>query len=188
MFVPPIDDDLPMRLVVLLHGAGGVAATALELLRPHAEARRLLLVAPKSTGATWDVISGGYGPDARIVDELLRRVCDDYPVDRFSIAGFSDGASYALSLGLDNGELFDSVVAFSPGFSAAQDPRGRPRIFVSHGTDDQVLPIDRCSRRLVPLLRRRHSVTYSEFQGGHSVPESIRRKAADWLTGPEATA
>jgi predicted esterase len=183
LFVPTGEDGRPMRLVVLLHGAGGVAGTAVELLRPYAEEHRLLLVAPKSTGSTWDVISGGYGPDAQLVDDLLTRVSAEYPVDRYAIAGFSDGASYALSLGLDNGDLFDSVVAFSPGFSAAQAPRGRPRLFVSHGTDDRVLPIDRCSRRIVPVLRRRYDVTYVEFQGGHSVPLSMRGQAADWLTG-----
>lgn len=34
-------------------------------------------------------------------------------------AGFSDGASYALSLGLPNGNLFSHIVAFSPGFMRA---------------------------------------------------------------------
>jgi len=32
--------------------------------------------------------------------------------------GFSDGASYALSVGITNGDLFTHVIAFSPGFVA----------------------------------------------------------------------
>lgn len=183
VFAPADEDGRPMRLVLLLHGAGGVAGTAAELLRPYAEEHRLLLVAPKSTGTTWDVIAGGYGPDVRLVDDLLTRVSADYPVDGYAIAGFSDGASYALSLGLDNGDLFDRVVAFSPGFSAAQDPRGVPRLVFTHGTEDQVLSIDRCSRRIVPALRRPYDVTHVEFPVGHSVPQPMRRQAAAWLTG-----
>ena len=184
LFVPSTLGDGGLRLVVLLHGAGGVARTALELLRPHAEEHGLLLLAPKSTGATWDRITGEYGPDVRLIDDLVTRVCAEYPVDRYSIAGFSDGASYALSLGLDNGDVFDKIVAFSPGFLASQRPRARPRLFVSHGTADHVLPIDRCSRRLVPALRRQdYEVTYVEFAGGHSVPPEICRQAADWLSG-----
>jgi len=50
-----------------------------------------------------------------------------------AIQGFSDGASYALSLGLTNGDLFTHVIAFSPGFAAPAEQRGRPRIYVSHG-------------------------------------------------------
>jgi predicted esterase len=79
-----------------------------------------------------------------------------YAIDpaRVAIGGFSDGASYALSLGLTNGDLFSHVLAFSPGFMAPAGQEGSPRIFVSHGTRDAVLPIDRCSRRIVPTLRR----------------------------------
>jgi hypothetical protein len=67
--------------------------------------------------------------------------------------GLSDGASYALSLGLLNGDLFTHVIAFSPGFVAKGTRRGNPQVFVSHGLRDQVLPIDRCSRRIVRDLR-----------------------------------
>ena len=99
--------------------------------------------------------------------------------------GFSDGASYALSLGLLNGDLFSHVIAFSPGFVLAEHRRGRPRCFVSHGTHDQVLPIERCSRRIVRELRDdRYDVSYTEFEGGHAVPSEIARAAAEWLLAP----
>ncbi|MGZ4788523.1 MAG: hypothetical protein ACXVZX_08375 [Terriglobales bacterium] len=35
---------------------------------------------------------------------------------RIAIGGFSDGASYALTIGITNGRLFTHIVAFSPGF------------------------------------------------------------------------
>src|SRR3712207_7974813 len=55
----------------------------------------------------------------------------------FRSAGFSDGASYALSLGIPNGDLFTHLVAFSPGFAAPDGQRGHPRVFVGHGVDDR---------------------------------------------------
>ena len=58
------------------------------------------------------------------------------------------GASYALSVGLTNGDLFSDILAFSPGFMAPAVRHGAPNIFISHGTQDTVLPIDRCSRRI----------------------------------------
>jgi predicted esterase len=188
VYVPPSDDQAPMRLVVVLHGAGGKAARAVNLLRAFADANRLLLVAPQSLNGTWDVLAGRYGPDVRNIDTLLERVSSSYPVDRYAVSGFSDGASYALSLGLTNGDIFDAVIAFSPGFSAVELAHGRPRIFVSHGTQDEVLPIERCSRRIVPALRSDgYDVTYVEFPGGHVVPDSIRRRAVDWLTSASAS-
>jgi hypothetical protein len=45
----------------------------------------------------------------------------------------------------------DSVLAFSPGFAAPMVTHGRPRVFIAHGDEDRVLPIERCSRP-PPLL------------------------------------
>jgi predicted esterase len=184
VYVPDGSGHEPLRLVVMLHGAGGVASSALHILRDAADRHRLLLLAPKSTAASWDVIAGGYGPDVRNLDRLLTQVAARYPLREYTVGGFSDGASYALSLGLTNGDVFDSVIAFSPGFEAAESATGRPRIFVSHGTHDQVLPISRCSRRIVPALEKSgYQVTYHEFDGGHAVPEAMQRSAVMWLDG-----
>lgn len=65
---------------------------------------------------------------------------------------------------------------------------GAPRVFISHGTGDEVLPIDVCSRRLAPELRRAgYDVTYREFDGPHTVPPGIAREAADWFIEGEAS-
>ena len=177
-----VPDRPPYRLALMLHGARGEARNGLDLLLPLADAYGLLLVAPQSAASSWDMIHGGFGPDVRRLDEVLGQVLGDYPVTGMTIGGFSDGASYALTLGMANGDLFGSVVAFSPGFAAPPVTHGRPRMFVSHGTADRVLPIDRCSRRLVPRLRSlAYDVAYEEFTGGHDVPQAIRERAADWL-------
>ena len=174
----------PCPLVVLLHGAGSSGHAALPLLAPLADDAGLVLLAPDARAATWDVIRGGFGPDVAFLDRALEGVFASCPVDpaRVALGGFSDGASYALSLGLGNGDLFGHLVAFSPGFAAPAGQIGRPRVFVSHGTDDRVLPIDRCSRRLVPALRSAgYDVRYEEFAGGHTVPPELAEAAVGWL-------
>ena len=176
--------DQPASLVVMLHGAGGDARQSIGLLRKVADERGLLLVATKSRGSTWDIILGDFGPDVAALDQALAWVFERYAVDpeRVAIGGFSDGASYALSLGLTNGELFKHVLAFSPGFAAPAAQHGTPRVFVSHGTGDSVLSIDACSRRLVPRLQRAgYEVLYHEFDGPHTVPENITREAVEWF-------
>jgi predicted esterase len=101
---------------------------------------------------------------------------------RIAIGGFSDGASYALSLGLANGDLFPRVVACSPGFVMQAPAAGRPRFFVSHGTSDQILPIDQCSRVIVPRLRSMgYDVTFREFEGRHELPPAIAGEAMRWM-------
>ena len=176
--------ERPAPFVVLLHGAGGTAQHGMGLLQSAADERGLILFAPDSRQQTWDMIMGGYGPDVSAIDRALVHVFSRYAVDpaRVAVGGFSDGASYALSLGIANGDLFTQILAFSPGFMAPATQRGTPRIYVSHGTGDRVLPIDRCSRHLVPELSRAgYDVHYNEFEGPHTVPAEIVRDALDWF-------
>jgi phospholipase/carboxylesterase len=185
LYVPTsYDPQRPAPFAVLLHGAGGDAQGGMSLLQAFADEFGLLLLAPASQSSTWDVIRSGFGPDVTMIDQALAEVWSRYNVDRarIGIGGFSDGASYALSLGLTNGDLFSHVIAFSPGFMAPADQRGTPQVYISHGTHDDVLPIERCSRRLVPLLKRSdYDVVYHEFDGPHAVPASIAREATAWF-------
>ncbi len=178
--------DRPAPLAVMLHGAGGTAEHGMSLLRAQADAAGLVLLAPPSRRQTWDVIEGGFGRDVAFVDAALAEAFARCAVDpgRVALGGFSDGGSYALSLGLTNGDLFTHLLALSPGFMAPADRVGRPRCYVSHGTRDAVLPIDVCSRRLVPALERAgYEVRYREFDGPHTVPAAVAREAAGYLTG-----
>ncbi len=134
------------------------------------------------------MIRGGYGPDAAFVDLALGQVFATYAVDphRIAVGRFSDGASYALSLGLGNGGLFSDVLAFSPGFAAPAEVHGSPRIFLSHGRADEVLPIERCGRRLARELRRAgYDLDSREFAGGHVVPPDLVEAAFGRFMGGE---
>ena len=177
--------DQPSPLAVMLHGAGGTAEQGMSLVRSLADAAGMVVLAPPSRQQTWDVIRGDYGPDVAFLDAALDATFQRCAIDprRLAVGGFSDGASYALSVGLTNGDLFTHIVAFSPGFMAPADQVGKPHCYVSHGTRDAVLPIERCSRVLVPELRRAgYDVRYREFDGPHTVPPDIAREAVDWLS------
>ena len=174
----------PAPLVVMLHGAGGSARRGLPRLQALADATGLLLLAVDSRANTWDAVIGGFGPDTKFIDGALARVFAGYAVDpaRIAVEGFSDGASYALGLGLTNGDLFTHTIAFSPGSLPLQERNGAPAVFISHGTADQVLPIDLCSRRIVPELQRHdYAVRYVEFEGDHQVPPAIAEQAVRWF-------
>ena len=172
----------------MLHGAGGHARRLASLLS-IANSFGVVLLVPDSRGTTWDAIRGGYGPDVEFINRALDQTFARCAVDqrKLAIGGFSDGATYALSLGLDNGSLFTHVMAFSPGFIAARRPSGKPRIFISHGRSDAILPIDVTSRRIVPELEDAgYAVTYKEFDGPHTVPQADRAGRFKWFTPAES--
>jgi phospholipase/carboxylesterase len=145
----------PAPLLVMLHGARGSAARVLPIVAETAEAHGVVVLAPDSRDGTWDVIRDDFGEDVAFLDRALDETFRACPIDpaHIAIAGFSDGASYALSLGLLNGALFSDIIAFSPGFVLPTRTGDAPAIFISHGREDPVLPIERCGRRIAVRLR-----------------------------------
>lgn len=186
LYVPPsYTASQPAPLAVMLHGAGGNAHLGMSLLQPVADASGIIVVAPWSRGATWDIIEqGSFGADVIFISQALQHVINRYTVDfkKLAIGGFSDGASYALSLGLINGNLFTHVLSFSPGFYQAPQPQGKPHIYISHGVHDDILPVQYCSRRIVPKLQaQQYDVLYHEFDGPHILPDAVRNEAVNWF-------
>jgi len=185
--VPKNAGQSPLPLLIMLHGATQSAEEMLEYLGAPPDEAGLAVLAPNSRDTTWDAIGGGgFGVDVDFIHRALQRVFETTAIDpaRVSIGGFSDGASYALSLGLINGDLFQSIAAFSPGFLVEGASHGHPRIFISHGTHDHILPFDRCGWRLASMLKTgSYDVTFREFDGDHELPPDVAREAVRWLVG-----
>ncbi len=186
IYIPPgYNPATPVALAVMLHGAGGDAEHGMSLIRHLADDANIILLAPISRGPSWDIISfDRFGPDIAFINQALAETFIRYNIDttRLAIGGFSDGASYALSVGLTNGDLFTHIIAFSPGFYYAAEMKGKPGVFVSHGTSDDILPINSCSRRLVPRLQKQsYNIIYHEFDGPHIIPSHISLEAVKWF-------
>jgi phospholipase/carboxylesterase len=178
-------------LVVSLHGAGRTADRGIELLRTLSDQHGFLLLAPASAETTWDLEGDPRHPDVAGVNRALERTFAATAVDpkRIAMSGFSDGASYSLTLGLANGDLFAALFGFSPGFIGPAERVGKPPVFISHGIQDQVLPIEACSRRIVPRLKAEgYPVTYREFEGRHTLPPEIAADALRWFMESTAAA
>lgn len=186
LYVPnAVSSHRPLPLFVMLHG-GGDRADGMRFTFPPAEELGVVVLVPDARDNTWDGIDSRIGPDVEFIDAALQHTFARVAIDpkRIAFGGASDGASYALSLGLANGDLFTHVIAFAPGSIFQPGPAlGRPLIYVAHGTRDPVLPIAYTSRLMVPRLRDAgYQVTYREFDGVHAVPAPIAREALAWLT------
>ena len=91
----------------------------------------------------------------------------------------------ALWIGLANGDLFDYVIALSPGGTLPRDRVGRPRVFIAHGRRDRVIPSALGGDRAHALLAESgYRVELRRFRGGHTVrPELVRRAVRQFLAG-----
>jgi len=173
-----------MPLGLLMHGAFGSGSSWFGSYDDRAETHGFIMLAPDSREETWDLMGDGFGPDIEFIDQALEQTFDRCAIDpaRIAIAGFSDGASYALSLALPNGDFFGQAIAYSPGFFKETVQRGAPKCFVSHGRSDPVLSSNNTGNRLVPRLQELGcAVEYVSFMGGHEVPDAISTRAMSWL-------
>jgi len=186
----------PLPLLILLHGAGGYPQGFVQKMEPLADKLGVILIAPHSVGQTWDLIenmqSGDQpwqGPDAHRLDQALADLFKHSAVDPSHVVllGFSDGASYALSIGLANPKLFTTVIALSPGMIA---PLGRldsgQQVFIAHGRSDHVLPFQ-ATRDIADSLRSGGAnVRFRPFDGDHQIDPASLTEGLEWAFGPRA--
>lgn len=190
-------------IVVALHGAGEGPSAMIERLRPVADARGLVLVAVKSAGDTWDAVASTrpvgagpmgmkvarkprLGPDpvriAKALTSVTSRMLERYPV---VLAGFSDGASEALTVGLADPKRYPSIIAMSPGLVVlpAQGIMSQ-KIFITHGRRDSVLSYAVSKSDIAGLLERvGYRPTFIAFEGDHRIDRKSLDTILDRLIG-----
>lgn len=180
LYVPVELRPEPVPMLVMFHGAGGFPEKVLPFIEPHADAHGFLVLAPHSTFPTWDIVIGGNGPDLERLQQALAAVSARYRIrpDRLAFAGFSDGASYALSIGITNGDIASHVIAFSGGFMSIFMQEGTPKVFIAHGLADEQLPVQTGGRANAAKLKAAgYDVEYVEFNGMHAIQPPIVAEA-----------
>jgi phospholipase/carboxylesterase len=176
-------------LIVLLHGAGQQARPFVEAMRGEADRCGCILLGVQSVGATWDLISavnkpdrvranfGMGGKDAAHIEGAIASLVANGSVDRRRVvlAGFSDGASYALSLGRAKPRLFRGIVAMAPGFQLEPDSSDHSQhIVIAHSETDRVLPFGRSHDAIFePLKRAGYRAEFLTYQGGHTMDAEV---------------
>jgi predicted esterase len=194
-------------LLVLLHGAGRSRLWMIEQFEAEADARGIVLLAPTSRGITWDTVLSAKAPpspdsplaneeahrfsrtrDSDRVEAAIANLAKIVPVDhsRIALAGFSDGATFALAMGVSRDHHFAAVIAWSPGIAITTESpaRGRP-VFISHGRKDAILSFDDDCGEIVPLVQSEGArVTFLPFDGGHEIPQIAKDAFLDAVFGP----
>jgi phospholipase/carboxylesterase len=184
LYIPTSAAGKPAPFVLFLHGARGDGDRNLAQERAAADANGVIVLSPSSSVGTWDAIQNSFADDLVAVDALLQKSFDGCLIDptRVAVGGMSDGASYGLTLGLINGDLFTHVIAHSPGFIITDNWHGKPKVFVSHGRQDNILPFEQCGAAIVARLKKsNYDVRFDIFDGGHTATPEMRSTALGWM-------
>lgn len=177
-----------MPIVMMLHGFLG-SGEGSRAFFPLAEEFGVIILAPESRSLTWGQGTPGFDEDVHYLGPAYRHVANVLDLDSTHVAlgGVSDGAGYALSMGLAYGDSFNHIMVFSGGLMRPFRKQGKPRLFFAHGIDDHQMPIDLTARKYVPLLKAEgYDVTYHEYAGGHRPPAAEFREAFKWFVPPKS--
>ena len=193
---PQIDPSRRYPLVTVFHGAGRQDEMLVKACRGEPEARQALFLVPRSLQPTWDLIAGGQGqPDLEFLEYAWELIYRRYPIDaeKQAVVGYSDGASYALSLALSNPGFFDAALCWAAGFAmmdrnAVGAENRRTRFYLEYGTADELFPFEQIALPMRENLEQAgYEVEFSVDEGGRHWPSgSFQREALDWYFEPEA--
>jgi phospholipase/carboxylesterase len=203
-----VEPARPYPLLTVFHGAGRREEMLVRALAPEAEARQALFLVPRSLHLTWDLIALGIPedagmretqppdtppsdrPDLDFLEYATSLVYERYRVDpeRQGLLGYSDGATYALALGLSNPDLFRAVMAWAAGFLAVDEqhlPPGAapPHVFLEYGTHDELFPFERVAVPMRAALEERGvPLVFRVDRGGRHWPSGdFQPEALDWF-------
>jgi phospholipase/carboxylesterase len=187
----------PHPVVLMLHGWTGdedamwVFATRLP--------KHALLLAPRGifraslggygwhgkTSSAWPWVDD-FRPSMEALLELLTPTnFPDADLDRFRLVGFSQGAALAFSVALSYPERVSSMAVLSgflpegAGAMVRDAPLREKHIFMAHGTQDQLVPVERARQAAEILRQAGASVFYCEDDVGHKL-------SADCFRGMQA--
>jgi phospholipase/carboxylesterase len=123
----------------------------------------------------------------QFIDELIAT----YPIDASSISllGFSQGAILSYALSLTYPERIKQVIALS-GYIDPEMITGNPlkknrenlRIYASHGSVDQVIPVTWARKNQEYLKEYGVNFVYEEFPVGHGVSPQNFQRFSRWLS------
>jgi phospholipase/carboxylesterase len=187
-------------LIILLHGFGADMYD-LASLAPAIDHTGYVYVCPNAPVA-FQIGPGmvGYGwgapgatEDQRSIDDMLRtlfsEVIEQYKVSpgRVILGGFSQGAGMTYRCGLDRPDLFAGLIALSGGprdldqLRAHLPSQRTQAIFVAHGTDDPMVPIERARNAVAFLKEEGYTPVYNEYRMGHEIPPEVLTDLVPWI-------
>ena len=207
--IGPASAGAPDASIIWLHGLGAdghdfepiVPALSLpsglraRFVFPHAPVQSVTINYGHVMPAWYDVYGDGRQDadgirvsQGRIEALIARERARGVSTRRIVLAGFSQGGAIALQTGLRHPERLAGILALSTYLPLAEtlgaeaNPANRDvPIFMAHGTEDPVIPLQRAAISRDQLRKLGHQVEWHEYPMPHAVcPEEIADVGA-WL-------
>ena len=196
----------PHPTILTLHGRGANAFDLLGLAPYLCNGKFLMIcpqgpletpIGPGAFGYAWYPMSMGGPPDIGAIlssreklQQFLDACLNRHPIDakKLVVLGFSQGGVMAYSLALSNPERFAGLAVLSswlpkeliPELSIREAVQSLPTI-VQHGSQDQMIEVQRAQDSVEQLRTLRVPLTYREYDMGHEItPRSLSELSA-WL-------
>jgi phospholipase/carboxylesterase len=124
-----------------------------------------------------------------LIVKFIDEACAHYPVnkDNVSLLGFSQGCILSFSVALSYPEKIKNIIGLSGYINEdiidlkTPDAYKELDIYTSHGSVDQVIPVD-WARKTSPFLEEHHvKHIYNEFPVGHGVAPQNFYELKSWL-------
>ena len=123
--------------------------------------------------------------------ECIDKACETYPVNKnnISILGFSQGTILGMATALNHPTKIKNIIGLSGYINHDILPENLKELdysnlnfYCSHGTVDQVIPIDWARQTPVFLKSLNIEHTYSEFPIGHGVAPKNFYELRNWIS------
>lgn len=122
--------------------------------------------------------------------DFIQELIANYPIDaqNVNLLGFSQGAILSYAIALSHPKKINKIIALSGHLNTEiiepnyeNNDFSTLKIFHSHGTVDQVIPID-WARKASPILKNLNiDATYKEYPVGHGVAPQNFYDLKKWL-------
>jgi phospholipase/carboxylesterase len=187
----------PKRLLLLIHGWMGDENSMGVLARNLSSEMAILaprgIFAVPEGGYSWRVIrSGTWGmaslEEFRPAADALIALVDDWSASigldgsQFELMGFSQGAALAYTLAVLHPSRIRRLAALSgfiptggPALLAGQALSEKP-VFISHGRQDDMIPVEQSRQAAAQLQQAGAQVTYCESDAGHKVSKECLKQ------------
>lgn len=126
-----------------------------------------------------------------LIVSFIDELATEYPIDshNISLVGFSQGSILCYAVALSHPDKIQKVVALSGYINEPileenyrNNDFSNLKIFASHGTVDQVIPVE-WGRKVKPFLENLGiNTTYKEYPIGHGVSPQVFYDFKNWLT------
>ena len=173
-------------------------ALAVRFVFPHAPMQAVTINGGAVMRAWYDVYAlegqrredetGVRASQARVEELIAREKARGVPAARLVLAGFSQGGAIALQTGLRHGERLAGIMALSTylpvasTLAAEASPANRATpIFMAHGLDDPLIPIERATMSRRQLEAAGYAVEWHEYPMGHAVCMEEIADVSAWL-------